>query len=312
MIGRRLLPRDSPRRPRQRGLRGHPVHGLRPPGRDVAEHTRPQDAHVRHQPVVVHLPVRGPVVARAELDGDVVVHGAREMAVAEARGACQPVQAVEHPSRRRTDAEAFLLVLLGDLVISSVSVQLSAHLVAPPTGAANEGCRRNLVDDVRSSRTSWGGLECVPADRRAETPDAVPRLRGTLARGRSEQPGCSRGHVQRRACPGLLAPSGTPRRPRAGWRRQSARRGQASGSGPTRVTHARAALQPFAREPASSDHSDDASAPSGGGCTAGVGGDEGSRRGPVLASRPAACPSHHQAAGAITRRGRLLIPPRGW
>jgi hypothetical protein len=23
-------------------------------------------------------------------------------------------------------------------------------------------------------------------------------------------------------------------------------------------------------------------------------------------------PSHHQAGGAITRRGRLVIPPRGW
>jgi len=83
----------------------------------------------------------------------------------------------------------------------------------PLTGAANEGRRRNLLDDVRGHRELPGAVvSACPLIGQPYTRRRAPSAGHARSpcRGRSAQPGISRGHVQRRACPGLLAPSGTP------------------------------------------------------------------------------------------------------
>lgn len=83
----------------------------------------------------------------------------------------------------------------------------------PLTGAANEGRRRNLLDDVRGHRELPGAVvSACPLIGQPYTRRRAPSAGHARSpcHGRSAQPGRSRGHVQRRACPGLLAPSGTP------------------------------------------------------------------------------------------------------
>ena len=156
----------------------------------------------------------------------------------------------------------------------------------------------------RSSRTAWGGRECVPADRPAVHPTPCP-VCGARSLALPRPLGATRDFSRSRAAQGLPGPPSPlrhPRRPRAGWRRQPPGGVKRAGVG---LRASRTLGPPSSRSPGNRRALATRTTPrhqAVEGALPGSGAMKGPGAGPSSRPRPAACPepppgcgSHHQA-----------------